>query len=454
MKASQHNEPVPPRAAAHEQRGGVSLPSPGEGVVQRFAYAGARQIIAAPNAIEGRETYPAANLSAHQQAVIDDGYNRYYRDRNEFERHTTGLPVQVGLVKNLGLWYRLPFGHEFFVLGENHSVLNYRTIMAESHRTENIMGEGGTVPIDYYQPAAADRAALDSRALANGQQEFPMESTLSKTYFSLTAATQQYQQQLAAPAAAAPAAAAADPNHLQFDAWTAGLGNKAVERNDKKIPSYMGNDGQRKYLAPEAAAPEANYSVLTTAIGIIRNCKAAIEEFNLNNIVALHEEPDAFTTSLINLRKSLDAILNLLPQGAETVLTAGQKTNLANVLLPAATARCQASAQAEINRSSITSVDEVNNAEATQAMLAQQHNHGLLAAPCTMRDVFMFEGIKQAYANDYLMAGVGDNHAKHLAAALHAEGIRVIRYNQFFSNAHTINAFGAPTPNAAPAPEG
>ncbi|MEM6830717.1 MAG: hypothetical protein AAF551_09370, partial [Bacteroidota bacterium] len=75
----------------------------------------------------------------YEKGWLTDRYKRTYKNSRELELHVTGQPVQVGLLKDLAIWYRLPFPSEeismnprFFLIGENHQMSPIRKIVEES----------------------------------------------------------------------------------------------------------------------------------------------------------------------------------------------------------------------------------------------------------------------------------------------------------------------------------
>lgn len=108
----------------------------------------------------------------------DDLWKRYYKDVTEFQNHASGTPVDVGLYKPLGLWYKLPFnpGHPF-LMGENHST-KFAPIMKESNRKGSILNESnGVIPIKQKSP---EKKADPTDA---SYHKTAMESIIAKTMF-------------------------------------------------------------------------------------------------------------------------------------------------------------------------------------------------------------------------------------------------------------------------------
>jgi hypothetical protein len=406
--------------------------------IQRFANVGTkdahRQIYPSDVAIAGVEVIPTAGVTPGQSAVIEDRFERYYEDTAEFTRHTTGQPVACGLIGHLAKWYRLPFGEHFFVLGENHGVVNYRKLIRESNQTGDILGEGGVVPIDQYQPAAAARVAPPTTAIRACADEHPMESVLSKTRYGLIAAIAGYRKQLVAEAAAAiagPEAPAAVVLTQPPEDWIRAAHGKQINRNTRQIPSYVNAEGRRVYLAAAGPVAEAGYSVIATAIRVLGQCRDAI---------IVKQAAGALPADLTALLQGIDNILAVLPEGAATVLDVAAKTNLANVLLPAAEVLCGVSATAELARANIVK-DALDAPGIYDELRAQTAAPTALTDASSMRDVYMLEAIRRAAAADYLMAGIGDNHAGNLAPALTAAHIPVIRYAEFMAPPYTVDAF-------------
>ena len=99
---------------------------------------------------------------------LNDQYARNYKSKLEFFLHAKGHPVQVGLQKSLGIWYRLPLpsfikllSPKFFLLGELHNIFPVRKLVKESNqKTAHVVTESGA---SFKKEAYKDREKIDSK---------------------------------------------------------------------------------------------------------------------------------------------------------------------------------------------------------------------------------------------------------------------------------------------------
>lgn len=81
------------------------------------------------------------------KAAGTDKYIRRYDNEEEMRSHFAGNPSNYGLIKNIALWYKIPYlagaGKKFFVLGESHAAVRGLDIARESNiPQESIFYEG------------------------------------------------------------------------------------------------------------------------------------------------------------------------------------------------------------------------------------------------------------------------------------------------------------------------
>lgn len=386
-------------------------------VVQPYAFIQDKQVI---EAYVGMEQYPnvmnatiqVPDPNDRQSTVISDLYYRRYDNQQEFEDHTKGDPVDVGLIEHLAMWYRLPFSTGFFVLGEAHNIVGYRRLIEESNQKGDFLGEGGNVPFDYYKqdPNVRDDSALTRSVGA--ATEHPMESAVAKTAYALAKLREKLKRHLEELKNKSQPVSAPKTRYVESDKWLLEVqtNNRIVKRSQKR-PYYEDGD-ERVMLQPQNAAKEAEYDVTATALKIINNCMEALEPHKGTTLV------DDLTASLSKLAKAYQDFQFLTPKQKRTLYWVGLKN---------ATDAARGLAVQEIAQSSID--------DGQIEILANAHDSSCpLDTTCTLRDVFMFEAIVDASRRGFLMAGIGDNHLKHLADALTTEGIATISYTDFFNN--------------------
>lgn len=205
------------------------------------------------------------NPTISEKQVIDDPYNRYYESENEFRDHVGGNPVPCGLIKNLALWYRIPFlGSEFFVLGEQHNHLSYSSIVKESNQALPVLGEAGIIPIDSKNPLVYNGMIGEAPAVS-------MESVLSKTYFALSALEEVMKE----------VPPKDDFTPESPETWIAsvesGIDVSREQKNGYCAPYYI-DDTKKHQLNDDVAETEKSYSALNTIKAVMNLCIVEIEK--------------------------------------------------------------------------------------------------------------------------------------------------------------------------------
>ncbi|NES68972.1 MAG: DUF4157 domain-containing protein, partial [Okeania sp. SIO2D1] len=134
------------------------------------------------------------SVTGNKNKWIDDKYTRQYKTLQEFQNHVGGNPVEVGLAKKPGVWYRLPIlsKDEFFVLGEGHGTFGYRELMEESNQKGKVLGESSSNPFMSAKPSSVLKKNETDQAL---DDEYVMESITAKAYYSLTKLKAFYEKQ-------------------------------------------------------------------------------------------------------------------------------------------------------------------------------------------------------------------------------------------------------------------
>ncbi|WP_280188877.1 hypothetical protein [Bacteroides fragilis] len=335
--------------------------------------------------------------SALEKHVLEDPFYRYYKNEDEFRNHTNGKPVPCGLIRNLLLWFRIEdLGKNFFVLGEGHNVINYSTIIEESNQNGNVIVEGADLPINYYK----DNYSLKkSRRIANAEA-YAMESILSKTYFALqnvkdeNVKTISYILNTDSVKQRDNASSYNDEIDRQQADWL--NTNRKIERDEftYKIKDY-----------PSHPSIESEYSFEITIARVISQCKIAVD----NYIKELDSMGDS--DYVINEYSAYNPLMKSL-------------NNLSAISdYKKAEECCLICALLEIGRSKLP---YINN-------MKRQAN--------SMREEFMFKSICDANDKDFLMAGIGDEHAKALKHRLQEKNIKTILYDEFITTDYVQDAF-------------
>jgi len=398
-------------------------------VVQRYAYADGKQVIKTPDSVDDREvleaTYELVDApNEKQDKAINDLYVRRYATRDEFDRHTTGAPVNVGLIDHLAKWYRLPFSVGFFVLGECHYVVNYRRLVKESNQTGDILGEGGTVPFGHYSETRDERTGKAPTRAVGGTTEHAMESIVAKTAYALASLRDDLHKKLW------PQGGTSVKREIRYqnaEEWLdyVDKNHPQVRRDGLKRPYYRDPDDTsvKVILKPEKEAREGNYSRGNTAMKLLKKCHESLETYQ-QSLDERDVQVDEFMTSLKGVWEAFEKFQYYTPKQKRTLFWVGLKE---------ATDKAGALAKTEIDASTISRGEHTGQALID---LQSQENPtpGLLGKTCTLRDVFMYEAIVDAEAKGFKMAGIGNDHLDHLTGPLRAAGIATISYADFFDN--------------------
>lgn len=320
-----------------------------------------------------------------------DPYQRKYENKEEFQDHAGGQPVTCGLIKNIDKWYRLnELGSRFFVLGENHAIANYRSIMEESNQTGNALGERGSMQIGAMSPGHQPNEVSLHEAVGP-MTYFPMESILSKTLFALLYLADKYK-----------------PGKSQFT--FAELGVQPRKLDDTQDRKTAGN-------APFEDYHYQPYNMRQSALEQCFFCQKAIQEYVKLNVNS------PFAHELVQLLFLLDKLLSKRIIRVKKALIK----------------QCQLCADLELESTGITfrrpSYDDLSKDQKKQESdPLSYHANG-------NREAFMFQRIIEAASNpSYRMAGMGNEHARHLKAPLESVSIPVITLEEFLRPPYTLSA--------------
>lgn len=405
-------------------------------VVQRHAFIGDKQVIESYEGIEKyypkfmSETVPIDNPSGKVADYIGDSYFRRYENRQEFDDHTLGQPVDVGLLDHLALWYRLPFASGFFVLGEKHNVASYRRIIKESNQTGNVLGEGGTVPVLHYSKSKVTRRGkAGSRTLANATEHY-MESIVAKTAYALASLRDDIKREtLRAQSTQAPKKSVGRKRkYLGAEDWLLSVSAKdpKIRRGNNRKPYFINSNKEIVYLKLTGNPLESNYNRGKTATKLLVKCNKELEKYQVNTKNQFGLEDDGVR----KFQEMLDEIITIYRNYAKLDLKT--KQTLHSGLLKNATRLADLLAKNEIEESTI-SRGGLQGQELINKQSEQNTDTNELGITCNKRDVFMYEAIVDANQQGFTMAGIGDDHLQHLREPLTQAEIKTISFEEFFS---------------------
>lgn len=363
---------------------------------------------------------------------LTDEYARRYTDTNEFENHITGNPVDCGLAKKYGEWYRINHfsNHQFFVLGENHAAFGYRELMQESNQPGKIVGEGGSNTLMSARPGSPLEVSSSPTALKNpvsGQpREYMMENPVSKAYFALLKLKACLNNPNSLPGIGTA------PNDIKVEAATWIKNYQSALPDDRgrhpkyRVPYYKAGD---TFVYAQYETKAEDYSLLTTAQKVLNTLFTQLDKkttrtdyepaawLHLKYFIADKKDKSWTPTDNTHYYPLLDA----LKKGSEkeTELWKGASTE------PFPTELKEASEQQ-------TDISTLTADKIEKAHLAKAYAH---------REYSMYQSILKARAEgSFVMAGMGDTHALHLKPALEAVHIPVITLADFHSSNYTCDA--------------
>lgn len=357
---------------------------------------------------------------------VKDGYTRAYNSNQEFKSHLSGEPVDVGLAKKLGRWYRLPFfsAKQFFVLGENHGAFGYRELIKESNQPGKVLGEGGANAL--LSATADNTLQVNPRGLKDAEgdsRESMMENVAAKAYFGLTVLRANCVKQKDG----AGAGGAAAPVRLPEKEWLENYQNAAPEKrkvgsNLNKIPYYEDETGRKVYATFGSSAE--HYNPVNTAFRVVADLDNAIQTYLLTN---------AASHGMTEIRAAIataTGIKNTDPVDYDALIAQ------IDILFPLVQTLAFAEAR------------QMNGGNDPTAGLTERHNMVKANLPdytprqkvsFAHRDYVMYKSVLKA-RHDHVMAGMGDNHAKNLKDALTGDGIPVVLFNEFVAAPYSIDA--------------
>lgn len=337
------------------------------------------------------------NPTKQEKTVIDDPYSRYYESENEFRKHVGGEPVPCGLIKHLALWYRIPFlGSKFFVLGEQHDHLSYTSIVKESNQYLPVLGEKGVIPVN----SSTTTPFVYSEMIGNAPA-YSMESILSKTYLALSKLKDEINR----------IPSKDKYKHKSPEKWINHVESSKVDVVRKQGKDYCAPyyaDGEKKYQIDDGSTvAEKSYSGLDAIKNVMKLCLEEIEK------VPKSESNFEPLPKLKKIMKKMLGLWNL------TFIWQNQ--------IEEAKSYCKQCAEEELKNAKLERVPIYEDGDSGNAN--------------SMRESYMLNAIKEASQSRFLLAGIGNIHAKHLKSQLEDEGIKIILLEEFMTTDYTRDAF-------------
>ncbi|MCC8170339.1 MAG: hypothetical protein LIP00_00860 [Parabacteroides sp.] len=365
---------------------------------------------------------------------LTDEYARWYNNTGEFENHITGKPVDCGLAKKYGEWYRIKHfsEHRFFVLGENHAAFGYRELMQESNQPGKILGEGGSNQLMSAHPASKLEANPASSALQDttGKQsrEYVMENPVSKAYFALPVLKSCIKNKDKLPGIGT------GPDDKKIDAATWIKNYQSAHPADRgrhdtfHVPYYKEGG---KFVYAEYKTKAENYALTSTAKSILDTLFTQLDK----KTIRTDYEPEAWVhLSYFHKKTTMDwkvsddlhyyPLLQALKEGSEKEAELWKETP--DQPLPAGLEAAAATPIEQPAQADIPKLSAGKKAALDKAHKAKAYAH---------REYSMYQSILKAQKDaSFVMAGMGNNHAQHLKGALEAVPIPVITVEDFHND--------------------
>jgi hypothetical protein len=359
---------------------------------------------------------------------LTDGYIRHYETAKEFSKHSGRDPVDVGLMRRCGRWYRLPFSAGFFVLGESHSIFGYRELLTESNRHQlgnpRVLGEGGSIPIgekkgDYLRKSSAEGSL---------EIEYMMEAELPKAFAYAQALLQETRSFLSQKKTSSSTTNQPGEREEPEDEWIkryrlATSRGVAVDRKDKRfgVPYYLGGDGARVYAQYGATKADKYLDSLTQkAVDWVRHFTDGVMSLDANTL------PRSLKTT--PGQKLLKALRLLKESGhlkVENCRSSSGATELGwlKVLLEDVVSAWESFIRSKAASFFTKSKNTTDPTKSTLLKVVAGAGAGELAS--RMREVYMVRAIAAAASSPqkYQIAGIGDNHAKQLVELQQKENV-------------------------------
>ena len=356
-----------------------------------------------------------------EKEILNDPFKRYYNDKDEFRDHVAGEKVACGLIKKLARWYRMDelMGRKMFVLGEAHNLVGHHTIVEESNQKEKlVLTEGGALNIGL----KGDNVKWTD----SGVTYESMESILSKTLFGLIALKKSKKME---------EETSEEKKEVDAPDWFKSIPSiRPVHREELLstrfgVPYYYSSmfSYEKNYLKVKREEDKrtaggdfgrnhyTQYDLFETAKRVVNSCIQSID----NHMTDSHDE-NSFNSGLVLLRSCLQEVI---PTDASAIV----ETKLDDAIF-----QCKDIAIEEqrvlgdlaFRRPKYNEDESLTPAK--NVIEESMHNAN------SLREAFMFKAISEAYDKDkYLLAGIGDAHARSMKDELLKKGIKTITLSEF-----------------------
>lgn len=396
-----------------------------DGVVQRKVLINDNPVITlgSGKALLGKQDIKAPGPG---ESWINDGFARRYNSTDEFEKHAGGEEVSVGLSKRMGRWYRIPHldpaSRKFFVWGELHSGYGYRELIRETNQKGKVLGEGGSNTMMSATSDSVLEKNTDPNALKDDKgnsREYTMENLFSKAYFGLVAFKDSEENKTGRSSRVVSGPQTRTEDGETWLTHYQSLRPDERKKNKHNIPYYEDTVNQ-EHVYPAYGTPAERYNGKGTGISVLDKLWHQIDKMNPRSSfyaeiwAGLHyfrnNYKGKWNNSAVNMYKSL---LTALEEGVNA------EAELLKVKDGAKQDKDAPSVVGKIEEKRETKGEpETDDKE-------KDLDH---------RDLVMYHSVLKASKDGFIMAGMGDNHAKNLKDRFILEGIPVINFADFVSS--------------------
>jgi hypothetical protein len=395
-----------PEIVPHDETQNVARPS-SQAPVQRRVFVGDEPAINTSQtaALVGGKT---VKLEGKGAEWVNDGYRRSYETLDEFQRHMQGEPVDRGLAKKLGLWYHLDFfsKKQFFVLGESHGAFGYRELVQESNQSGKVLGEGGYNPLLSATLLATnpDSAALSDQG---GSRESTMENLAAKALYSLLHLQKTYGKQ-GQPVQGAQGVGPPKKEDLPEELWLKEYQNlppgTGRERDTTGLPYFSRVSGARVYGTFGTKAE--NYEGNSTAFMLVEKLCNSLQQYadQGGNQTIEASTGSKHKIDAKKLRTDIEEFLRMKDDNAKAKKIAD--------LVPLVKTLAYIEAE-RLNANNDPTSELIDRRKAVKTNLKKYTEDQQVAF--AHRDYVMYKSVLKAKeVGGYIMAGMGNNHAKNL----------------------------------------
>ncbi len=347
------------------------------------------------------------------QAIVDDKWKRYFQDFQEFKNYAEGEPVNVGLAKAIGEWYRLDFS-TFFVLGETHSELSYQTVIDESNRKGRVLGEKGVLKMgalgqDFFKDEVGAEIEGNDKA-----KHVSMESPTAKSYFAISKLKGM-----------------ADNNRLQENT------NKNINvKSGGEVLKPIGAEQESDWVAGYEAADDTHKGL---------NGRVLVYKKGDNWLRQITKYDEHVYSLMDTLKKFLDLIKDTIIDEADQreEIVGIKKSDMGNWVanvkgkLANSTLGVNDVDLANLNSALDTISHEDQKTLESKDIQKLAHRKTKVLQPgnqvndaMALRDAAMLYGILKGKEHGYIMAGIGNNHLLNLESDLSANNVRTVKKDE------------------------